>query len=865
MVTKGLQQTMRRAFLAAVALWLAGTQVATAADLSATVNFNIAPQPLSAALLKYSEQSGIQVTSPAELLDGINSGGVIGAFSAKNALTRLLSGTELNYQVVDPRTVTIRSQAAPQKPTADRGQRAAIHLARSNGADGASSGTAGDEARNPGDGGAAQDADRDIGEIIVTAQKREERLRDVPVPVTSIGADTLIGSNQLRIQDYYSRIPGFSASATPSLGNQLVLSIRGITTGAGTNPTVGVSIDDVPFGSTTNSGGGNTVPDLDPSELARVEVLRGPQGTLYGASSMGGLFKFVTVDPSTEKVSGRVQAGISNTRNGDSPGYSARGAVNLPLSETVAVRASGFTRRDAGYIDNVFTGEDGINETDIYGGRVSALWRPAEQLSVKLSALYQRIKGEGSNNADVLPGLGDLQQSYIPNTGIYGREVEAYGATINARLGSVDLTAVSGYNVNDYHDSYDTTYVPFYASLAQATFGFNGAGTLAMVAGRTEKFTQEVRLSAPLGKKFEWLLGGFYTREESDLTVSLAAENPATGALIGSLGSSSPPTTFTEYAAFADLTFHVTDRFDVQVGGRESKIRQGYGPQVLTGVVFGDAVNPKVNTRSDVFTYLLTPRLKLSSDLMVYARLASGYRPSLPNSAFAVTTLGVTPAPKPDRTQNYEVGIKGELSPLLSFDASLYRIDWKDIQFLLIYPGTNFAYSDNGSAARSQGVELSVESRPVRGMTLSAWTVWTDAVLSEDFRSTTSVRGFTGDRLPLTSRFSAHFALDQQFALTDKMAGLVGVSVSYVGQRLGAFQGPPQASPLAALPRQELPAYTRIDLNAGVNYGGWEVDLFVNNLADKRGILGGGLGTFPPFAFTYLQPRTVGLMAARKF
>jgi outer membrane receptor protein involved in Fe transport len=134
--------------------------------------------------------------------------------------------------------------------------------------------------------------------------------------------------------------------------------------------------------------------------LARVEVLRGPQWTLYGASSMGGLIKFVTVDPSTEDFSGRIQAGTSAIHNGTEPGYSVRGSINVPVTEVLAVRASAFSREDPGYVDNPVLDVNGINKTVVDGGRVPVLWKPGNQISLKVSALYQDLKADGSSDVD---------------------------------------------------------------------------------------------------------------------------------------------------------------------------------------------------------------------------------------------------------------------------------------------------------------------------------------------------------------------------------------------------------------------------------------------------------------------------------
>ena len=696
----------------------------------------------------------------------------------------------------------------------------------------------------------------------MTAEKREERLQDVPVPVTAINAQTLADRNQLRIQDYYTSVPGLSVT-TDDLG-AANLAIRGLTTGGYTSSTVGVVVDDVPFGASSGLVTGEEVPDIDPSDLARVEVLRGPQGTLYGASSMGGLLKFVTVDPSTDAVSGRVQAGTSSVYNGAGLGYNFRGAVNVPLGDTFAIRASAFTREDPGYIDDPTHHIDGVNEAHASGGHLSALWRPSDLVSLKLSALYQHSSSGGSNEVLVQPELGDLQQDNVPGTGGYDRTIQAYSATVKAKLGAVDLTSVTGYSLNRVYDSFDYTSTLCTAyQLCQDVFGVAGGpnnGT-----SDTNKFTQEIRLSGSIGRSTDWLLGGFFNNERTAYTSDYLAANFNTGEIVGDGLAFSGPLTFKEYAVFSDFTFHITDPFDVQVGGRESQNRQTYS-ELQTGpyvpLFYGGTsplYNPPIDTKDNSFTYLVTPRYKLSSDIMAYARLASGYRPGGPN----IVSVGSVPSSfQPDKTQNYEIGMKGDvLDHILSFDASVYYIDWKNIQLQLRDPTTGSVYFANGSRAKSQGVELSLEARPLTGLKLATWVSFDDAVLTENFPLSSSAVGMTGDRLPDSSRFSGNFSLDQDFTITSAITGFAGASVSYVGSRLGIFNSPPPAIPS----RQYLSPYAKTDLRAGAKYESWTVNLFVNNLADKRGLLSGGLGTLNPAAFNYIQPRTVGLSIAKTF
>jgi iron complex outermembrane receptor protein len=705
-------------------------------------------------------------------------------------------------------------------------------------------------------GSTGADQSASLQEVVVTAQKRQERAQDVPVPVTVLSSSSLLESNKTDVKDYYTSVPGLSV-VPGNLGGSAgtSISIRGLTTGAG-NPTVGTVIDDVPFGSSTTLGAGGVVPEFDPSELSSIEVLRGPQGTLYGANSLGGLLKYVTVDPSTERLSGRIEAGTSGVYHGDKLGYNARGAINVPISDTLAVRASGFTREDPGYIDNVQTGQRDVNRTDTEGGRASALWRPSEDFSLKLNAMIQDSKIFGFPYTK--QGLADLQQSQLRGTGSASLKTQAYSLTAHDNFGGAELTAISGYSKYQYNGFHDFTYA--FGVPTRNLFGVGG-DALANPAD-SSKFSQEVRLSVPIGPKIDWLIGAFYTHEHAVLGTDLEAIDQATGQSVAQVLFEPIWTTYSEYAAFTDLTYRFTDQFDVQFGARGSEIKQSFstvynGPyDTLFLHQASPFTPPKQDTQNGTFTYLVTPRFKLSSDLMLYARLASGYRPGGPSSNNSVKPL---PPYGPDKTQNYEIGFKGDvLNHVLSFDTSIYYIDWKDIQLQVIDPNTKAALFVNGSRAKSEGVELSVTARPITGLTVSAWIASNDAELTQNLPlglAGTAV-GLAGDKLPDGSRFSGNFSMNQEFSLPLQSTGFIGGSVSYVGEQFGNFR------PAGAV-RYEYPAYARTDLRTGVKHDLWAASLFVNNITDRRGLLPSGSGD--PHDLYIIQPRTIGINIFRTF
>ena len=824
---------------------------------------------LEDALISWGSAAGLSVLINTADVQHQSTNGIKGVVNAKEALEAILTGSGLKYIAEGNRIIVMPISRSPQsvggafEPSSgarilwqsdydvDRQKRLA-----SSGAESVTDEPVTSE-EAPGNG--AKGATADLPQVIVSAEKREERLQDVPVPVTAISAQSLVETNQLRLQDYYASVPGLTVLPSDQNGAP-TLAIRGITTGGFANPTVGIVIDDVPYGASTGLSGGSLAPDIDPSDLSRVEVLRGPQGTLYGASSLGGLLKFVTIDPSTSGFTGRVQADGDDVHNGTGAGYGFRAAVNVPLSDTLALRASGFVRQDPGYIDNPVLGIDGINKSNAYGGHLSSLWKPSDTLTVKLSALYQRVKANGNNDVFRESGFGDLQQSYPFGVGANDRRSQAYSLSVTENLGFATLTSLTGYSVNTLTDSYD------YSNFLPTQSQFGVAAAPLYENNKTDKVTQELRLTMPLGSRIDWLLGGFYTHERSPYLQQVFASDPLTGEVVGQWVRWDWYTTYTEFAGFTDLTFRISDQFDIQIGGRESQITQSYaevdsGPYVpLYELNPSPLVFPEVVTHANAFTYLLTPRFRVSEDLMVYARLASGYRPGGPNPT--ANALGLPLAFSPDKTESYEVGIKGDaLARILTFDASVYYIDWKNIQLSITDPTSGLSYYSNGSRAKSQGAEISLESRPVTGLTLGTWVSFNDAKLTESLPSDASVFGSSGDPLPFSSRFSGSFSAQQNFHITDRVGAFVGGAVSYVGDREGDFVSIYGAGPQ----RQSLPAYAKTDLRSGVELASSTISLFVNNVADRRGALSGGLGSAWPYAFHFIQPRTIGISASRSF
>ncbi len=444
---KQIQRTgltiMRIVTVVAAAFFACGGLIAAEGAQASITHYDldIPRQPLDTALKDLAQQTGLQVGRFSDAVKGDTLvGPITGNYSADQAIKSLLAPTRLTFRALNERAIIVLtpedvakfpaahstalsvSQDPTGSPPTHEGRAkqggedsqgtdehkslwSRLRLAQTNQGSAQTTASVGSQEEQ-----ASQKTPAVLQEVLVTAQKRgAERLQDVPVPVTAIDAATLAKYDQTRLQDYFNRIPGMSVTPDDELGSAK-LTIRGITTGAYASPTVGIVIDDVPFGSSSVGAWGSVAPDVDPFDLARIEVLRGPQGTLYGAASMGGLVKFVTVDPSTDSVGGHLGAAGTTVYNGSQTGYSLHGAINIPLNDTLAVRVSGFTRVDPGYIDDPGLHLEGVNRTKTQGGMFSALWKPRNDVALKVTAMLQDSDRNGSNDVHVEPGLGDLQQ-----------------------------------------------------------------------------------------------------------------------------------------------------------------------------------------------------------------------------------------------------------------------------------------------------------------------------------------------------------------------------------------------------------------------------------------------------------------------
>src|SRR5450432_235074 len=572
---------------------------------------------------------------------------------------------------------------------------------------------------------AAQPADSDaLTTIIVTAEKRSEPLKEVPMSVTALSGDSLDALQARDFSDYAALVPGLSiTSSQPGLTR---LTLRGQNSG-GVGSTVAVYMDESPFGSSNALLNGSIITgDFDTWDLKRIEVLRGPQGTLYGANSEGGLLKFVSTAPVLGKFSGEAEAtgeGVSDGGNGGA----IRGVVNLPMGDKLALRVSGYDQDVAGYIDDPSLGKKDVNDGHKGGGRATLLWAPTDDLSIHLTATSQQSKYNGTNTVDVdpvtlQPEHGDLTQQRVlgePSESKY----ENYNATIDWNAGPFSVLSTTSYGILNFDYVTDATSL---LAAPGVTYGdaLGGIGLYEDNSASLKKYTQEIRLVSPSSNQLEWQVGGYYTRETGALLQHVVGVDlpttPPGNPFLGVLETVVLDSTYKEWAGFANLTYHFNSQFDIQAGGRYSSNKQSATESIGGPLLGGGTTAFTTPSKGNVFTYSIAPRWHVDANTMVYARLATGYRPGGPNAQPIAPPPDVPQAYGADKTVNVELGVRStQLDGRLSIDVAAFHINWQDIQLFEVVD--NVGINANGGKARSQGVEWTFGYLPVHGLTFN-WT-----------------------------------------------------------------------------------------------------------------------------------------------
>jgi iron complex outermembrane recepter protein len=728
-----------------------------------------------------------------------------------------------------------------------------------------------------------------FGDIVITAQKREENLQDVPISVQALTAERLDELQITSFSDYAQYLPSVSFAASYGPGFNRAY-IRGVANGengnhSGSQPSVGTYLDEQPI---TTIGGAL---DLHIYDVARVEVLSGPQGTLYGANSQSGTIRIITNRPNSDAFEAGWDAEVNAIDGGDR-GSVLEGFVNIPASERAAIRLVGWAEEQAGFIDNVY-GErtypssgitddnadrvkENYNVGHTYGARAALRIDLNDTWTVTPSLMGQYARTAGLFAFD--PQVGDLQVTHwMPETNT-DQWVQA-AATVEGRISNLDIVYTTAYlertmeGRQDYAD-YGYFYDVLYGS---GTAFYDNLGNLINPAQwvfdehEYRKTSHELRISSPAENRMRFIGGLFYQRHTDDIyqryIVHGLDDDLEVSTLEDTVWLTSQIREDVETALFGEVSFDFTDQLTLTGGLRlfetESSLLGffGFGAGFSTSQGEFTCFSPESHARdapcTDVdksfeeegSTHRLNLEYQFDSDRLIYATWSTGFRPG------GVNRRGDLPNYDADFLTNYEIGWKTEWNDSLRWNGAIFLQQWEDFQYTFIAAGSSgLPQIQNAGNADILGVETDFTWLATENLRISGAATWLDSETTEDTEFAPS-----GTTLPTSPDVKANLVGRYEFGLGNWDAFAQG-AVAYQGE----------ATVDLGLALGTLEAFTTLDFSAGVEHEGFRFSAYLNNATDERGIVARyvecAISTCGAQPYDVpIQPRTVGLRIGRSF
>ena len=702
----------------------------------------------------------------------------------------------------------------------------------------------------------------EVEEIIVTASRRAQEVQDVPASVAVVDPQAFAAGGVTSLSGVLKYIPGvnFNDDGAPGQGS---ITMRGVANIFST-PSVGIYLDDIPYGSVTAfAEGANFALDSLLGNVERIEVTKGPQGTLFGAAAMGGSLRYITKEPSLTDFKGRFATDLSSTEQG---GFNQlyKAGVDVPLvSDKLSLGVSGFYQDNDGFIDQALRPDKDVNDAQLRGGQATLLFRPSEPWKIKLNYLDQRSEFTGQNSVPFNintgePVFGKYKQS---TTGEEPTEIEfeLSSATIEYQGGWGTATLASSYQEFSQVALVDLT--RFFGPIVDAEVGAPpGTNTVPLDSQiSTDRWAHEFRLTSTSNENLEWLVGLYYTKEESS-NFQKAIGQPSGFNLV----TQQFPSDYKEKAVFGNVTYYFTPKLDATIGARFSSNDMS----VLftgTGFLAGPAL-PRQTVSDDVQTYLFNARYRPTDDLSLYVRVADGYRPASANLPLLDPDTGEVislPFVRADSLWSYEVGAKGKLADgAVGYDVAVYRIKWEDMQVFQSLGGVNVG-ANADSDVTANGVEATLTLQPTSGLNLVAAAAYARSELDDD---DPPLGGLSGEQLPGIPEWTFSLSGDYDFML-GSLDAFVGGGVAYQDQRKTSFKGGVGSGGVVIAPENanfDVDDYVTVDLRTGVKFGRYRLSLYATNLFDEYGFQRATtVGT--QGNATILRPRTIGAVFSAEF
>lgn len=700
-----------------------------------------------------------------------------------------------------------------------------------------------------------------LEEIVVTANKREQSARDVAGSLTALSADAIEERGIRGMKDYLASLPSVAFQDRGLARNKVV--IRGVTSGLdpAEEPTTGVYIGETPVSGIGQSGSF----DLKLADVERVEVLRGPQGTLYGAGSMGGALKLIPSRPSLTGLEIKGDAAVSNTSQGGD-NYDASATLNVPLSDTFALRATAYRYDIEGFVDDVYPGnpifgapskfKKDVNSEQTDGGRLMMLYQPTAEFTAMLTALSQVSETGGVPESQ--PSFGEFKQARGGEEGL-DDDFKLVNLNLSYDFGVAEITSVS-------------SFVRRKEGQARSVEAFTGIPVTLTNSNATDFLVQELRVAATTGPLF-WIAGAYYSKKDWDATQrtawfgnddGLRLVEGAFGAPANSVAGDNVYRLDAELdeqqmAVFADGTYSLTPDLSMAVGLRWFEYEQDRH-EVVDGLFNAfQHTDQSSGTSEDQFTPRVNISYKATPDVLLYTQAAKGFRVGRVNLSAPLATCGdelasyglsqVPLRSDSDSLWSYEAGTKLSTSDRrVQLNLSAFYIDWSDIQTSALLQ-CGFAFYANAGKASNRGVEVELSGKVADSLTLSLTGSYNDAQLEEDAPLFSASEGRKGDRIPGVPEYNAQLAAQYQKPIGNSTLSVRG-DYTYVSDYYGNFQ---------PIPTERAGDYGIVNLRVGLQFGSMAVELFAENLTDEEVVLLSDpeAGADPGKIFG--RPRTVGI------
>jgi iron complex outermembrane recepter protein len=762
---------------------------------------------------------------------------------------------------------------------------------------------------DPGDAGASPE----LQEIVITAEKRESTVQKTPISITAISGVELQAQGLTDMTAVAQQVPGVSFKTSGP--GQTEFEMRGLTSTGGEAATVGFYLDDVVLTPPGMAQNGKPVVDPNLFDVNRVEVLRGPQGTLYGASSMGGTIKLVTNQPDTHAFGANIE-GIGSGTSGGGFNHTENLMLNLPImQDVVALRLVGTDKSVSGWINREVVSpfppevNGGISRGDVAdapvqtnysksnwetlrSGRAALLIQPNERFSITATFLHQELEQGGPNSIDS-PPLNEAHYQPFDVAEPFSDVFNLYSLAMKFNFDGAELTSVTAQfdrqqdQTQDISEAMQDYIGGFFGSPSNWPYGATqlappgecadiglttcyGFGAVSITENDyTRQFSQEVRLTSTGSGPFEWLVGGYYSNFGA--TSHVFSYYPATPAFgfdydfgTNNLADNHRKLDRTQSALFGEGSYLFTDHWKLTVGARY----YDYSSNSITSVSGVSANGTSAPLYGSAKNSGVTPKLNLAympnPDTTLYGTVSKGFRPGGPNSPIPVPPC-TSQAPTqfgPDSVWNYEIGEKLRfLDSRITVNGAVYYEDWNGVQQSVV-PACGFGYTENAGKAAAYGAELEVAMVLTRGVVLAQNFGYTHATNST---TVTLANVVSGQRLFDVPEVTANTSLSITEPMGNGLSALARITNTYVD----SIQDP--VSPTAANVQgiNTLPSYDILGARGGVQAEHWTALVFVDNLTNKVAQLSDTtpLSTYVPILNRVAtnQPRTIGLDLSYKF